>query len=251
MKKIIQLLIFILLICSSAFAQEKKDSTKKENKKQYFIGLQLGGGVGWRKYGDVGNTPVIFIPRSPHKGEKPGLAYNCNINVGVIKKRWNYSLGLEYNYVSFYNKHAVDTIRGIYDTLILNYKYSFIHQFLSVSMNVDYCFGKNKSWYIGGVLKFSWLIKYSRLINNTPVDFTSSYPVLWSGITFGKRIIETKKLNFNIGCGINYSSVVGGNTVEVGVSTGLVSPPSYISKFESTPRNLLVPSLQFSLQYKL
>ena len=131
MKKIIQLLIFILLIYSSAFAQEKKDSTvKKESRWE----INLSGGTNNGKDAIYNDGFKIRFPLK-YNADKTKLAYYSNLS---FKKIFRFHVGLKLaiqsNRISY--EHIYDPpYQPRYKT---NTYYDLFAFFVSVGYNRDY-----------------------------------------------------------------------------------------------------------------
>ena len=135
MKKIIQLLIFILLIYSSAFAQEKKDSTKKERRYE----ISLLGGLNYGEAATYSSTnlgPTNNFGGGEYPADKIEPAYYSKLSFGkILKSHFIIQMDLQYDGISFIKFNNV-----VSDVAIRNTKFSFV----GGKINIGYRFRLKK-----------------------------------------------------------------------------------------------------------
>lgn len=252
MKKIFQILL-CLIIPFTALAQTQKDSITN-NKHQRFIGFNVGGGLGLRKYKNVPDS-LIKPMGEVQKGETLGSSFVFACNYDQQKKRWCHSFSLQYDYAQYKNDNVKNGT--------LSYKYRYTHQFLSSVYSFYYYIGKNQNWKMGVNFKLGWLIRYSQMFydlsstnpwtnfeNKTNQLKISPFPTVWAGVVAGRKLFETQSLRMFLDVHFDISSLVGYSKINVGYY--VVNPAQRdVWGYEANPRMILLPTVQFKIQHKL
>jgi hypothetical protein len=237
--KLKQLTIYLFLIALATNAIAQKDSITIGKKKQFFIGVNAGLGLGWRINDNIPDSAVGLWVNSG--GEGPDLAYGFGVNYGYFNKIICLSIGIEYITVKYSNRsNTYQTIRPYYpyDTSIFVFNYQYSHELISIPINFSFLLGKKKSLQMGVSFTPSWLVDYE--LNKYDLD--KSYPVLMVGVFFGRKILEISKMDLSIIGQFNYSSLIGYKEYVNGKNR------TYL---QSMPHHLIVPSIGINLNYKL
>lgn len=234
------LTLLLLILCSSALLAQKNDTIVKVKKRQFFIGIDAGAGIGWRI--NKKNIPdsAVFV-RIDSKGEEPGIAYNLGIIFGLNKKRFRFSIGIEYNHVEYKNDSYY--FYGKYDSMRYDGRYKLKHQIISVPLKINYQFA-HQNWQLGLIIKPGWLSGYGYLKINPTRKFGENdyrYLNIQIGASIGRKIFETKKFS-----GIIY--IEGFISTKISGENYQITHAKY--KALMKPHYLLNPRMTFNFQIK-
>ena len=152
-------------------------------------------------------------------------------------------MGIEYIFAEYHNNSY--TYYGNrnypnlpYDTVFVTIKYKFKHKLVSIPIKLSLFVGKNHKWLCSVILNPGWLVDYK--INNYDLD--KLYQVFIVGAAFGRKILDTPKIDFIIACQVNYTSQIGSKSYVKSIDT------SYL---QSKPHHLILPTISLNLNYKL
>lgn len=239
------ILLFPLWVALTSNAQ-KNDSTSKEANSHYFIDVRFGEGLGWRTYPTVGRVPENIYKANP-KNEDPGNAHYFGLNFGFSKNKWNILWGAEYIYASYKNDKAPITYspNTPYATTT-EYKYIFIHKIYSFPISLSLLLGKRNKWYTSlrlGPGVVTHLLQKSEVPLykiSFDTDYTFNQVLLLTGVSFGRKIITSKKIDLGCEYSMHYSSRIGSKWYE----------DNNRNQYGTRPRSLLIPAININLKYK-
>ena len=217
-------------------------------KKKFYLGINAGGGIGWRINKNVPDSMVFA--KIDSKGEEPEFSYYAGFSFAYSFKNWGVQTGIEYSYIAYANNNFSFYINRNYpslpyDSLLIKADYEYKHQLISLPIKFNR-FINRKQWVIGLSIKGSWLSKYGYNKLKPTGKFAtknSNNIVFFSEIAIGKKVFETTRLICYLNCNVQFSTKVGGQYTETSLYNS--------DKLKSMPHNLLVPSLEINLQYKL
>jgi hypothetical protein len=246
--------LFMFCYCFNSFAQSKSDSLQKKTK--YFVGINVGYGIGWRVTSDISDSLIdYFSPlKISSKDDSKGKSYNFSIHVGYALKRWKFATGVEYYYADYNNKKGVliDQINnhGQWENVMYPFTLKYVRRFVAIPFSASYFIGKSQKWAFGINIDYCFLLENYLNIAPPSYYYISGEPKLKIIEHFGliggsveRKLYEKNNFCLSIKYNFNYSSTIG-------LKENRHDYAPYSIYYESKPIHMVTSNLNLEVLYK-